>query len=156
MRVRGYCAAYALAAVGALAVLASVSEGGGGVGSVGEEVDPGPPPPSPHGLKKVKRAGRKVSDDAVLQVREWLVKMKENKGDAAVQAQGCEKLADIVAGSDEALRELAAKGVSRIVAGMHAHPGDEQLQEACCWVRSQLRALSSPTAPLGCAACVVH
>jgi hypothetical protein len=139
---RGAAAQAVLAALGALALLAAVSEGGGGVVSAGEEVDPGPPPPSLG--KKSKRAGRKVQDDAVLQVREWLVKMKESKGDAAVQTQGCAKLAELAAGGEEALAEVAAKGVPRIVAGMRAHPGSEQLQEAGCWVRSQLRAALPP------------
>eukprot|EP01043_Picozoa_sp_COSAG02_P023970 COSAG02_NODE_1295_length_13400_cov_5.691828_22_plen_194_part_00 len=147
---RGRSAGCVLAALGALAVLAAVSEGGGGVGSAGEEVDPGPPPPPPPHGKKSNRAGRKVTDE-VLQVREWLVKMKDNKGDAAVQTQGCEKLAEIAAGSDEALAEVAFRGVSRIVAGMRVHPGNEQLQEAGCWVRVQLRPMCSQAAPPVCA-----
>jgi hypothetical protein len=129
---------------------AVVGGGGGAVGGAGEEVDPGPPPPPSSG-KKSKRAGRKTSDDAVLQVREWLTKMKTHKGDAAVQAQGCEKIAELAAASGEALAEVAAKGIPRIVGGMHGHPHDERLQEAGCWVRSP-RALAASRRV--CALCV--
>ena len=144
-----------LVACATMVVLAAVSEGGtgtAGTGSAGgigidrdgiinigteEEIDPGLPSGGslPASGKKVKRSGRKTPDDAVLQVREWLQKMKANKADAAIQTQGCEKITEIVSASSEALEEVASRGVQRIVAGMHAHPGDEQLQEAGCWVR---------------------
>lgn len=126
---------FVLVVLATMVVLAAVSEGGsGGIGGIGEEIDPGVPSPPASG-KKARRSGRKTPDSAVLQVREWLQRMKANKGDAAIQTQGCEKMTEIVSASSEALEEVAWRGVQRIVAGMHAHPGDEQLQEAGCWVR---------------------
>ena len=62
----------------AVAVLspATQQDGGTALHTAVEEVDPGTPPP-PVGGKKSKRAGRKhSSDDAVLQVRETLSRMK--------------------------------------------------------------------------------
>ena len=138
----------------AVAVLspATQQEGGAALHAAGEEVDPGPPPPlASVAGKKSKRAGRKHPDDAVLQVRDTLLRMKEGKGDAAVQTQGCVKLAEIATGSAEALAEIAAKGVARIVAGMHAHPGNEELQEAGCWALSTVAQIVDATQKLGLA-----
>lgn len=118
-----------------LALWAPMGEGGLPSAATGEELDPGMPPPSPSASKKWKR-GRKGAEDVVAQVRETLVKMKLNKADAEVQTEGCEKLAEIAAGSSEGQAEVGMKALPRVVAGMQAHPGNERVQEAGCWVRA--------------------